>query len=60
MKILIFKDKFNAKPPGGEGFLHITMVFSFINSSNQWMDGMEIFLLMYYCNRCKKKMVQLN
>ena len=48
---LIFKDKFNAKPPGGEGFFaHYDGIFHFINSENKKkMDGMnmEIFLLMH-------------
>ena len=37
---LIFKDKFNAKPPGGEGFFaHYDGIFHFIDSNNQkkWM-----------------------
>ena len=33
---LIFKDKFNAKPPGGEGFFaHYDGIFEFINSKNE-------------------------
>ena len=34
-EFLIFKDKFNAKPPGGEGFFaHYDGVFEFIDSNN--------------------------
>lgn len=37
---LIFKDKFNAKPPGGEGFFaHYDGIFHFINSNNQKKNG---------------------
>ena len=40
-EFLIFKDKFNAKPPGGEGFFaHYDGVFQFINSNDEkkkWM-----------------------
>ena len=37
---LIFKDKFNAKPPGGEGFFaHYDGVFEFINSNNEIKKG---------------------
>ena len=35
-KFLIFKDKFNAKPPGGEGFFaHYDGIFHFINSNDE-------------------------
>ena len=37
---LIFKDKFNSKPPGGEGFFaHYDGIFQFINSDNQRRKG---------------------
>ena len=37
---LIFKDKFNSKPPGGEGFFaHYDGIFQFINSDNQKKKG---------------------
>ena len=36
----IFKDKFNAKPPGGEGFFaHYDGVFNFKNENNQNKNG---------------------
>tara|TARA_Y100000591_G_C21701448_1_gene628500 strand:+ start:209 stop:952 length:744 start_codon:yes stop_codon:yes gene_type:complete len=39
-KFLIFKDKFNAKPPGGEGFFaHYDGIFHFINSENEKKNG---------------------
>lgn len=46
---LIFKDKFNAKPPGGEGFFaHYDGVFEFINSNNEkkrgWYEYGDFFI----------------
>tara|TARA_B100001121_G_scaffold308863_1_gene333997 strand:- start:2346 stop:3086 length:741 start_codon:yes stop_codon:yes gene_type:complete len=39
-KFLIFKDKFNAKPPGGEGFFaHYDGIFHFINSNDEKKKG---------------------
>jgi|TARA_B110000444_G_scaffold260735_1_gene308996 ectoine hydroxylase-related dioxygenase (phytanoyl-CoA dioxygenase family) len=39
-EFLIFKDKFNAKPPGGEGFFaHYDGVFQFVNSNNKKKNG---------------------
>jgi ectoine hydroxylase-related dioxygenase (phytanoyl-CoA dioxygenase family) len=39
-KFLIFKDKFNIKYPGGEGFFaHYDGVFEFINSNNEKKKG---------------------
>ena len=39
-KISIFKDKYNAKPPGGEGFFsHFDGVFMFKNSQNIYKKG---------------------
>ena len=37
---IIFKDKFNAKPPGGEGFFsHYDGVFHFLNQNNEKKNG---------------------
>ena len=37
---IIFKDKFNAKPPGGEGFFaHFDGVFNFIDENNKKKNG---------------------
>ena len=37
---LIFKDKFNAKPPGGEGFFaHYDGIFYFVNPKNEKKKG---------------------
>jgi hypothetical protein len=48
---IIFKDKFNAKPPGGEGFFaHFDGVFNFIDENNKKKMGgmnMVIFLSMF-------------
>ena len=46
---LIFKDKFNAKPPGGEGFIaHYDGVFHFMDSDNNkkngWYEYGDIFI----------------
>ena len=39
-QFLIFKDKFNAKPPGGEGFFaHYDGIFHFINSNDERKNG---------------------
>ena len=39
-EFLIFKDKFNAKPPGGEGFFaHYDGIFHFINPDNEKKNG---------------------
>ena len=39
-EFLIFKDKFNAKPPGGDGFFaHYDGIFHFINPNNQTKRG---------------------
>ena len=36
----IFKDKFNSKPPGGEGFFaHYDGIFKFIDSNNNQKNG---------------------
>ena len=40
-EFLIFKDKFNAKPPGGEGFFaHYDGIFQFINFNDQKKKGL--------------------
>ena len=37
---VIFKDKFNVKPPGGEGFFaHYDGIFEFVNSNNEIKKG---------------------
>ena len=39
-EFLIFKDKFNSKPPGGEGFFaHYDGIFQFVNSNNEKKNG---------------------
>tara|TARA_B100001027_G_scaffold215847_1_gene190699 strand:- start:318 stop:1061 length:744 start_codon:yes stop_codon:yes gene_type:complete len=39
-KFKIFKDKFNAKPPGGEGFdAHYDGIFHYINNNNKIKNG---------------------
>ena len=39
-EFLIFKDKFNAKPPGGEGFIaHYDGIFHFMDSKNNMKNG---------------------
>jgi len=39
-EFLIFKDKFNAKPPGGEGFFaHYDGIFQFINPNDEKKNG---------------------
>ena len=39
-EFLIFKDKFNAKPPGGEGFFaHYDGIFHFIDPDNNQRNG---------------------
>lgn len=39
-KFFIFKDKFNAKPPGGEGFYaHYDGIFKFIDKNNKVKNG---------------------
>ncbi len=46
---VIFKDKYNAKPPGGEGFFaHYDGIFHFINSNNEkkrgWYEYGDFFI----------------
>ena len=39
-ELTIFKDKFNAKPPGGEGFFaHYDGIFKFKNENNDYKKG---------------------
>ena len=39
-KFTIFKDKFNSKPPGGEGFFaHYDGIFKFVDSNNSKKNG---------------------
>ena len=39
-KFVIFKDKFNAKPPGGDGFYaHFDGIFKFTNKKNKQKNG---------------------
>ena len=47
-KFVIFKDKFNAKPPGGDGFYaHFDGVFKFTNQKNEKKtDGMSILIFL--------------
>ncbi len=49
LKVLIFKDKFNLKPPGGEGFYaHYDGIFYFTNSSDEkkrgWYEYGDLFI----------------
>ena len=40
VEFLIFKDKFNTKPPGGDGFFaHYDGIFHFINPNNEKKNG---------------------
>ena len=58
---LIFKDKFNAKPPGGEGFFaHYDGIFHFIDSNNQkrngWYEYGDTFInALVAIDNCNKK-----
>ena len=58
---LIFKDKFNAKPPGGEGFFaHYDGIFHFINSNNEkkngWYEYGDFFInALVAIDECNKK-----
>jgi len=57
---LIFKDKFNAKPPGGEGFMaHYDGIFEFINSNNEkkrgWYEYGDFFVsALVAIDKCNK------
>ncbi len=58
---LIFKDKFNSKPPGGEGFFaHYDGVFEFVNSNNEikkgWYEYGEFFVsALVAIDKCNKE-----
>ena len=58
---LIFKDKFNAKPPGGEGFFaHYDGIFHFVNSNNEkkngWYEYGDFFInALVAIDECNKK-----
>jgi ectoine hydroxylase-related dioxygenase (phytanoyl-CoA dioxygenase family) len=58
---LIFKDKFNSKPPGGEGFFaHYDGIFQFINSDNQrkkgWYEYGDFFVsALVAIDKCNKE-----
>jgi ectoine hydroxylase-related dioxygenase (phytanoyl-CoA dioxygenase family) len=60
-KFLIFKDKFNAKPPGGEGFFaHFDGIFNFTNEKNQkkrgWYEYGDFFInALVALDECNKK-----
>ena len=57
----IFKDKFNAKPPGGEGFFaHYDGIFLFLNKKNQfkkgWYEYAKVFVnVLVALDDCNKK-----
>lgn len=59
-KLEIFKDKFNAKPPGGEGFsAHFDGIFYFKNRFNKkkrgWYEYNDYFLnVLVALDRCEK------
>ena len=58
---LIFKDKFNSKPPGGEGFFaHYDGIFEFINSNNErkkgWYEYGDFFIsALVAIDKCNKE-----
>jgi 2-aminoethylphosphonate dioxygenase len=60
-EFLIFKDKFNAKPPGGEGFFsHYDGIFHFINPNNEkkrgWYEYGDYFInALVALDECNKK-----
>jgi len=60
-EFLIFKDKFNTKPPGGEGFFaHYDGVFEFINSNNEkkrgWYEYGDFFITtLVALDKCNKE-----
>ena len=60
-EFLIFKDKFNAKPPGGEGFFaHYDGVFEFINFNNEkkrgWYEYGDFFIsVLVAIDACNKE-----
>ena len=60
-KFVIFKDKFNAKPPGGDGFYpHFDGVFKFINQKNEkkngWYEYTDFFVnCLIALDKCNKR-----
>ena len=60
-KFHIFKDKYNAKPPNGEGFFaHYDGVFLFLNKKNQlkkgWYEYAKVFVnVLVALDNCDKK-----
>jgi len=58
---VIFKDKFNAKPPGGDGFFaHFDGVFKFVNRDNKkkngWYEYSDFFInALVALDECNKK-----
>ena len=58
---LIFKDKFNAKPPGGEGFFaHYDGIFHFIDTDNKkrkgWYEYGDYFInVLIALDKCTKE-----
>ena len=58
---LIFKDKFNAKPPGGEGFFaHYDGIFHFIDTDNKkkrgWYEYGDYFInVLIALDKCNKE-----
>ena len=57
---LIFKDKFNAKPPGGEGFFaHYDGIFNFVDKNNNlkrgWYEYGDFFInVLIAIDKCDK------
>ena len=57
---LIFKDKFNAKPPGGEGFFaHYDGIFNFVDNNNNlkrgWYEYGDFFInVLIAIDKCDK------
>jgi|TARA_B100001057_G_C22761512_1_gene915958 ectoine hydroxylase-related dioxygenase (phytanoyl-CoA dioxygenase family) len=60
-KFVIFKDKFNAKPPGGEGFFaHYDGIFHFVddenNKKNGWYEYGDFFInVLVALDTCNKE-----
>ncbi len=60
-KFVIFKDKFNAKPPGGDGFYaHFDGVFKFTNQKNEkkngWYEYTDFFVnCLIALDKCNKR-----
>ena len=60
-KFVIFKDKFNAKPPGGDGFYaHFDGVFKFTNQKNEkkngWYEYTDFFVnVLVALDECNKR-----